>query len=44
MLGVRMTDAELGRLNKVARKEGIAGATLARALILAGLDDLEGKT
>lgn len=41
-LSVRMTKAERERLGKIAARHKVKAATLARTLILAGLDDLKG--
>jgi hypothetical protein len=40
-LSVRFTEAERSRLGKIAARHKVKAATLARTLILAGLDDLE---
>lgn len=41
IVAVRFTGPELKRLQRVAGKQGIPAATLARVLITAGLEDLE---
>jgi len=40
-LSLRLTEAERARLGKAAARHKVKAATLARTLILAGLDDLE---
>jgi hypothetical protein len=42
IVAVRLTGPEFKHLQHVAGKQGIAAATLARVLITAGLEDLEG--
>ena len=43
ILAVRMTEEDMARLASVAKAEGLAPATLARVLIMAGIEDLEGE-
>lgn len=40
ILSVRLTPAEYAALERAAKREGIATATLGRVLVLAGLADL----
>lgn len=42
-ISLRLSTEELRRLQRVAKTQGIPAATLARILVLAGVEDLEAK-
>jgi len=42
-LSLRLNGGELRRLKTAAKRHGIPAATLARLLLVAGLEDLEGE-
>jgi hypothetical protein len=42
-MAFRLTADELRRLHRVAKAQGLKAATLARILVMTGVDDLEAK-
>lgn len=42
-ISLRLSTEELRRLQRVAKAQGVPAATLARILVMTGVDDLEAK-